>query len=270
MPLIIPERLREGTHALDAKLTLWTSPGKSGLAPHMALRACEAAHEIHWVNLGAGEHKRPPFLALNPFATVPVLEVGDRSITETGAILFAIAELYPSSGLLPAGADERQTHMSWLFHAAAIHADFMTSRRSQFAPIDPIVAEGVRSWMTARLATAWRAVEAGMRGPFLNGDNYGIADLYLLMVAAWSRGRFGFAAETPRLRLLLESLTCLPFVAEVYRIHGLTLPDFSISAFAGAKDTNPTPPATGRSSGKTSGAESASVGAPDFASGKPS
>lgn len=46
------------------------------------------------VNLGAGEHRRPEFLAINPAGKLPALVDGDLVLTESAAIVLYLAEKY--------------------------------------------------------------------------------------------------------------------------------------------------------------------------------
>ncbi|PRQ19241.1 putative glutathione transferase [Rosa chinensis] len=54
--------------------------------------------ELVPVNLTAGEHKQPGFLAKNPFGQIPVLEDGDLTLFESRAIATYVAEKYKDSG----------------------------------------------------------------------------------------------------------------------------------------------------------------------------
>ena len=80
--------------------------------------------------------------------------------------------------------------------------------------------------MTQRLASAFRATEQGMVGPFLSGDTAGAAEFYLLMVAGWWRQRFDFAGETPRLAACLQSVADGPSARGAYAAQESIPPDF--------------------------------------------
>ncbi|WP_170361781.1 glutathione S-transferase family protein [Ruegeria arenilitoris] len=56
-------------------------------------------HAVIDVDLAGGEHKREPFLAMNPAGQVPVLEDGDVVITDSNAILVYLARKYAPSYL---------------------------------------------------------------------------------------------------------------------------------------------------------------------------
>ncbi|WP_437275139.1 glutathione S-transferase family protein [Sorangium sp. So ce375] len=70
------------------------------------------------VNLGAGEHRRPEFLKINPAGKLPVLVDGDLVLTESVAIVLYLAEKYPEKGLLPTAPGERAKVNQWLLFAA--------------------------------------------------------------------------------------------------------------------------------------------------------
>ena len=57
------------------------------------------AHEVIRVDLAAGEHKQPAFLALNPAGQVPVIEDGDTVVTDSNAILVYLARKFAPSYL---------------------------------------------------------------------------------------------------------------------------------------------------------------------------
>lgn len=54
--------------------------------------------ELVTVNMGAMEHRRPRFLARNPFGQVPALEDGDVTLFESRAITQYIARKYADKG----------------------------------------------------------------------------------------------------------------------------------------------------------------------------
>uniref|UniRef100_A0A2P2K7A5 glutathione transferase n=1 Tax=Rhizophora mucronata TaxID=61149 RepID=A0A2P2K7A5_RHIMU len=58
----------------------------------------ELEFEFVAVNMGAGEHKKEPFISLNPFGQLPALEQGDLKLFESRAITQYIAHEYADKG----------------------------------------------------------------------------------------------------------------------------------------------------------------------------
>uniref|UniRef100_A0A0D6R1P8 glutathione transferase n=1 Tax=Araucaria cunninghamii TaxID=56994 RepID=A0A0D6R1P8_ARACU len=55
-------------------------------------------YELVPVDPFKGEHKQPPFLALNPFGLVPAIQDGDLTLFESRAIIKYLAKKYESQG----------------------------------------------------------------------------------------------------------------------------------------------------------------------------
>ena len=70
----------------------------NGMRARIALEECGLAYKWHPVDLTKGEHKKPEFLALNPFAQIPVLVDSDGpggkpvTLHQSTAILMYAAE----------------------------------------------------------------------------------------------------------------------------------------------------------------------------------
>ncbi len=61
---------------------------------HMLLSMLELDYELITVDLPAGEHQRPEFLALNPFGQIPILVDDKVVIFDSNAILVYLATVY--------------------------------------------------------------------------------------------------------------------------------------------------------------------------------
>jgi glutathione S-transferase len=73
--------------------------------------------EIVPVDLTKGEHRRPEFLALNPYGRVPVLTDGDFTLWESHAILAYLGD--KSGTMWPTSAARRADALRWLFFLSA-------------------------------------------------------------------------------------------------------------------------------------------------------
>lgn len=82
--------------------------------------------EFDWVEVDVmkGAHKRPEFLAINPFGQIPVLEDGDRILLDAQAILVYLVQMYGdraslSALKLPEDPAATAEVMRWLFTTAS-------------------------------------------------------------------------------------------------------------------------------------------------------
>jgi glutathione S-transferase len=66
------------------------------------------------VDLAGGEHKRAPFLSINPFGQVPVLKDGDITIADSTAILTYLARRYGADSWLPTDPVKAAAVQRWL------------------------------------------------------------------------------------------------------------------------------------------------------------
>jgi glutathione S-transferase len=78
------------------------------------LQELGVAFDAVTVNLVAGEHRRPDFLAVNPAGKVPVLVDGNLVLSESIAIAVYLADKYPEKGFLSADLRGRAEAMRWL------------------------------------------------------------------------------------------------------------------------------------------------------------
>lgn len=85
----------------------------------LMLSLLDLPHEVLSVDLPAGEHRQPAFLALNPLGQVPVLQDGDFTLADSNAILVYLATRYDDSRRwLPTDARAQAQVQRWLGVAA--------------------------------------------------------------------------------------------------------------------------------------------------------
>ncbi|QET04869.1 MULTISPECIES: glutathione S-transferase family protein [Cupriavidus] len=74
--------------------------------------------ELINVDLGTGAHKKPEFLAINPFGQVPVLVDGDTVVPDSNAILIYLSKKFGKTDWLPETPAESAAVQRWLSVAA--------------------------------------------------------------------------------------------------------------------------------------------------------
>jgi glutathione S-transferase len=86
-----------------ANLCLYMTPGSCSTAIHIILEELEEVFEAAIVNLPAGDHFKPEYVALNPKSTIPALRLRNGQVlTEVLAIAYWLGRSNPRAGLWPA------------------------------------------------------------------------------------------------------------------------------------------------------------------------
>ena len=205
--------------------TLYYSPGAASLVVHWLLIETGARHELRKLDLAAGEHKRPEYLAINPGGVVPTLLVHSDPVTETAAIVLHLADAHPSVGLAPpVGTIDRGRYYQWIVHLAnTLHPAF----RTWFYPHEVAGDENADAAMAVareRIEACWDRIEAHLRkrGPYLLGVSATAADFLLTMFMRWSRNMPRPATDWPQLAALAQRMKARPSFRALYEREGLT------------------------------------------------
>ena len=89
------------------------------------------------VDLGAGEHRRPEFLAINPAGKLPAFVDGDLVLTESAAIVLYLAEKYRK--FLPTDPRGRAEVNKWLlFTVTELVMEPLTARMPALMVVPPV------------------------------------------------------------------------------------------------------------------------------------
>ena len=175
--------------------------------PALCMALCSVPFEFRPVDVGAGEQRSEAFLARNPFGQVPVVQHGERTLVQSGAILQYVSD---QAGGRYGGSDddERQRIREWLLWEQDVL--FPGVGRTRFFKRFGNVDESVVAWFEARGELALGHMEARLsESPFLAGPNATIADVaafgygHLYAEAGFHLdGRPAFAAWLERVRAL--------------------------------------------------------------------
>lgn len=78
-------------------------------------------YELKYLDLQAGEHKRPEIMALNPMGKLPILQDEKTTITESAAIGLYLADRYALGKFAPTLDDPaRGTYLRWCLFAPSV------------------------------------------------------------------------------------------------------------------------------------------------------
>ncbi|TMQ06952.1 MAG: glutathione S-transferase family protein [Deltaproteobacteria bacterium] len=206
-------------------ITLYYSPGTAAMVVHWLLIELELPHTLHKLDLDAGEHKQPAYLALNPAGHVPTLVVDGVPLTEAAAIALHLADVHPARGFAPAvGSDARASYYQWMFFLANT---LQPAFRAWFYPTEPAGeahVDAVKAQARIRIEDAFTRLDAHLaaHGPYLLGDKLSTADFMLTMLMRWSRHMPRPATEWPALARLTRTMKARPSFQALYAAEGLT------------------------------------------------
>ena len=192
---------------------------------HLVLEEKGLAYQANLLSFGAGDLKKPDFIAMNPHGKVPVLVDGAVTLYESQAILEYLEENHPAHPLLPADPAARAlvrieeiectTYLAEAFLGLA-RVVFQTPEEKR----DPKTMAEKRIDVHAQLALL-EARASARRGDWLMGAALTRADTTLIPFVELA-GRAGVvldAATTPWLLAWRERMRQLPSYAASYPPH---------------------------------------------------
>lgn len=171
-------------------MQLYYAPNTISVATAITLEEAALDHEAIRVDFAAGEQTTAAYRQINPKGRVPALVVEGGILTETGALLEFIAAKAPEAGLVPDDPLQAARMREVMYYLASTmhvnHAHKMRGHRW---------ADRKSSWtdMAAKvpqtMTESCKYIEAnGLRGPFVLGERFSLADPYLYVVCSWLEG----------------------------------------------------------------------------------
>jgi glutathione S-transferase len=206
---------------------LYYYPGNASLLPHMMLREIGAPFELRLVDRTTEAHKAPEYLRLNPNGLIPVLIDRKLVLYETAAIALHLCDRHPDAGLAPAlGTDERAHFYKWIMHLTnTVQPTFLTYFYPDRYVGAALAVPLVKARAEERLSGMFEVIadDLGNR-PWLLGDRFSAADLFLTLVIRWGRGMARPPRSIPALGRLAERVLARPAVQAAFEAEGLQPP----------------------------------------------
>jgi glutathione S-transferase len=207
---------------------LLTTPGSAGMAPHAALEEIGVPYDLQLIDTSKGEHRRPEYLKLNPNGRVPTLIDGDQVMYEAAGILLHVTDKHKDTGLAPPiGTPARMLYCQWLMYLTnTVQEAYMQIYHADYFAEAPAAQLDVKATAEKRLERMWGNIDAGLaaRGPYLAGESFSGADLYLHMLSRWSRNSPKPAWTWPHVARLVDLVKARPSVRRMMRQEGLEEP----------------------------------------------
>jgi glutathione S-transferase len=151
--------------------------------------------------------KSAAYLAVNPMGKIPAIRHGDVVVTECGAICAYLADAFPQAGLAPAPGDKRRgTYFRWLFFGAGPVEQATTHKALGVTYPD----ERKRMVGYGSMEDVIHALELALEGgPYLLGDQFSAADVYLGSQMAFTM-QFNMLEKRPLFEAYVARLASRP------------------------------------------------------------
>ena len=191
-------------------MKLYLKPGACSLSPHIALEESGLPYETEVVDLKTKiTASGADFTKSNPKGYVPALLLDSGELlTEGAAIVQYIADQAPAKKLAPAnGTIERYRLQSWLnFIGTELH-------KSCSPFFNPASGKEWKEIASANLERRLAYVNEQLEGkPYLMGEDFSVADGYLLNVLGWMKFIKIDLAKWPNLAAFVDRVAARPAV----------------------------------------------------------
>jgi glutathione S-transferase len=181
--------------------TLYYARNTCALASHIGLKDAGAPYDLRRIDFGTTQQQSPDYIVVNPKARVPAMVTPRGILTETPAILTFIAQSYPAARLAPlddpfafAEMEAFNSYLCSTVHVAHAHR----MRGSRWAD-DPASLADMKRKVPQTVTACYGLIESGMlKGPWVMGGHYTVADPYLFTLAQWLEDDGVDPARMPR------------------------------------------------------------------------
>ncbi|MFV8751470.1 glutathione S-transferase family protein [Nannocystaceae bacterium ST9] len=202
---------------------LYGANGSGSSIVEAALAEIGVDYTLNPVDMAKAAQRDAAYASINPHRKVPtLLGPENETLTESVAIVLTLAERHPDAGLLPPIASrERARALRWMLFAATELYPIIeiVDYPDRFAP-DEASKLGVREVALANWRSRWSTVEQGLsEGPFVLGDEFCIADIYLAVLSRWDLSSEWRAANIPKVERLAVAVAQRPRLQELWRRH---------------------------------------------------
>ena len=189
----------------------------------MALEEVGAPFEPRPVPLDGSAQLAAGYRRVNPMGRVPTLILPDGTVvTESLAILLTLEGRHPEAALLPAPDDPaRAASLRWMALAAGeIYPCVTRDDYPERFSADPSHAAAIRERAGEMARDIWRIIEReAAPAPFVLGERFSMADLYLAVLSRWMGGESWMPANCPRVEGLALAVAARPAAGAAWWRH---------------------------------------------------
>ena len=182
-----------------SRITLYHAPQTRSTGAVVLVEELGADVDIVTLDMKAGEHRRPAFLAVNPMGKVPCLLDGDALVAEQVAVFLFLADRFPDAGLAPAIGDPlRGPYLRWMAFYGSSFEPACVDRAMKREP-------GMRGMSPyGDFDTTMRTVTDQLaRGPWMLGERFSSLDVLWGGALGWMT-MFGIVEAAPVVAAYVE------------------------------------------------------------------
>ncbi len=187
-------------------------------AVQVALEEIGLLYESFWVG------REPSDIAelqkINPTGKVPALVLPDGTfVFESAAMLIHLAQAYPQSGLAPLGSGQA-VFLQWMvFLSANVYEAALRMFYPERYSVGGVSADAIKLKAKSDFI-AHLDVLSGSLTPYVLGNRYSIADIYLYMLVSWwPDDKAHFSARLPRIAAHMQLIGARPAVMKTEVLH---------------------------------------------------
>jgi glutathione S-transferase len=199
-------------------------PKTCALATHIVLEYVGADYEAIKLDFRENQQRSKEYLAVNPKGRVPALVTDRGVITETPALLLYLAQTYPQAKVAPLddpfALAEMQAANSWF--CSTVHVAHAHGPRGSRWSDDPAALQSMKAKVSKNMTDCFDWIEEELlRGPWLMGANFTLADPYLFTMSSWLATDGVEMAKFPRVTEHYKRMLEMPAVRKVMPLHGM-------------------------------------------------
>jgi glutathione S-transferase len=199
-------------------------PKTCALATHIVLEYVGADYEAIKLDFRENQQRSKEYLAVNPKGRVPALVTDRGVITETPALLLYLAQTYPQAKVAPLddpfALAEMQAANSWF--CSTVHVAHAHGPRGSRWSDDPAALQSMKAKVSKNMTDCFDWIEEELlRGPWLMGANFTVADPYLFTMSSWLATDGVEMAKFPRVTEHYKRMLEMPAVRKVLPLHAM-------------------------------------------------
>lgn len=190
-------------------LKVYHAPPTRSIRVVWALEELGVPYQLEKIPFDRAYFKTPEWRAISPAGKIPVIHEDGEPMIESTAIIHYLSEKYAEGKLArrPVDADYGK-FLQWLHFGEAgvgLYATMLIAQ-TRVLPKEQRI-EAMKQWATQECANVCGVIEKGLKGDYILGDEFSLADislgyiLFLIYMSGESKEIFG-----PRTKLYLDRL----------------------------------------------------------------